>query len=180
MIRLFTTHDGVVLYILLLLLLLLFYSFPFPYRLFHSTNILFGLRSDFIDIDEWRTSKDVDMPSQIEYASTRLANVSCVRRSAQVVSPSGNIGTSELPALDWECLHITDQGLESVLRYYGGLCTDPPDLVGSAQILSRFFLTPNGRNRANFSDRILTGSGLSDQICSDPTRHKSDQIPSRI
>ena len=39
------THDGVVLYVLLLLLLLLllFYSFPFPYRLFHSTNILFEI-----------------------------------------------------------------------------------------------------------------------------------------
>ena len=53
--------------------------------------ILFGLWSDFIDIDEWRTSKDVDTPSQIEYASTRLADVSCVRRSAQVISPGGNI-----------------------------------------------------------------------------------------
>ena len=118
MIELSTTHDGVVLYVLLLLLLL-FYSFPFPYWLIHSTNILFRLRSDFIDIDEWRTSKDVDKPSQIEYASTRLADVSCVRRSTQVVSPGGNIGTSELPALDWECFHITDQGFESVLRYYG-------------------------------------------------------------
>ena len=118
MIKLSTTHNGVVLYVLLLLLLL-FYSFPFPYRLFHSTNILFGLRSDFIDIDEWRTSKDVDTSSQIEYASMCLADVSCVRRSAQVVSPGGDIGTSELPALDWECLHITDQGFKSVLRYYG-------------------------------------------------------------
>ena len=75
MIRLFTTHDGVVLYVLLLLLLL-FYSFPFPYWLFHSTNIFFRLQSDFIDIDEWRTSKDVDTSSQIEYASIRLADVS--------------------------------------------------------------------------------------------------------
>ena len=46
--------------------------------------------------------------------------------------------------------------------------------------LLRFFMTPNGSNRAKFSDQILLRSDQNGQICSDLTRLKSDQILSRV
>ena len=52
------------------------------------------------------------------------------------------------------------------------------DPLRSDQTLLRIFLTPNGRDRAKFSEQILIRNTKSDQIWADLSRLNSDQIPS--
>ena len=69
---------------------------------------------------------------------------------------------------------------ETHLSPLWGLCCKVGILSRSAQNLLRNFRTPNGSNWAKFPEQILSRSTQKDQIWTDLTRSRSDQILSRI